>query len=129
MGGYSNSYGNTNARPQALNQSAPNADAGGNGLLAGMVDAQGQIAWPLGLQILRPAPETKALRERIDGLLRVAAQQAAQGRAPAAATNELHDAIGKLRDALAKQRDDMPERTGQDAAAFLRRLEAILPPA
>src|SRR5439155_7902186 len=48
-------------------------------LLAGITDAQGHVAWPLGLQILRPALETKELRQQIESSLVSAAQQAASG--------------------------------------------------
>ena len=95
-------------------------------LLAGMVDAEGKVAWPLGLQIVRPALETKTIRERIDGLVRVAARQAASGQHPRGVLDETKQLVGELRKAFDASRQDMPERTAQDADAFLTRLSTSL---
>lgn len=91
-------------------------------LLAGLVDAQGHVAWPLGLQILRPALETKDLRQRIEGTL----LSSTGGRTPQATVTEAGQAVVGLRQALRNQRLDMAEATQRDAAAFLDRLEAAL---
>ena len=90
-------------------------------LLAGLVDAQGHVAWPLGLQILRPALETKDLRHRIENTLVGGA-----GRTPQATVTEAGQAVVRLRQALREQRLDMAEATQRDAAAFLDRLETAL---
>lgn len=127
----SESYAMPNIKNQVRLNVAVNAGAGdvvGAAFLAGLVDERGQIAWPLGLQILPPALESKALRQRIEGLVRVAAQQTAKG-APIAVGNELSQAIAQLSVSLEKHRADMPERTGRDAAAFLVRLQSIAPAA
>src|SRR5688500_8965773 len=95
-------------------------------LLAGLVDAAGKVAWPLGLQIARPALETKTLRERIDGLVRVAAKQAAYGQVQRGILDEAKQLLADLRKAFDNSRRDMPERTAQDADAFLTRLNTSL---
>jgi len=95
-------------------------------LLAGIVDAEGKVAWPLGLQIARPALETKTLRERIDGLVRVAAKQAAYGQVQRGILGEAKQLLAELRKKFEESRQDMPERTARDADAFLTRLNTSL---
>jgi hypothetical protein len=96
------------------------------GLLAGIVDAEGKVAWPLGLQIARPALETKTLRERIDGLVRVAAKQAAYGQVQPGIIDEAKQLLAELRTKFNDSRQDMPERTARDAGEFLTRLNTSL---
>ena len=92
-------------------------------LLAGITDAQGHVAWPLGLQILRPALETKELRQQIESSLVGAAQQAASGgRAAEPMVAGTRQAVARLRQALRDQRVEMAEATYRDAAAFLDRI-------
>jgi ElaB/YqjD/DUF883 family membrane-anchored ribosome-binding protein len=107
--------------PAPVNNAAPVAVPP---LLAGIVDAQGHVAWPLGLQILRPALETKALRQRVESLLTSGA--AATGREAAPTVAEAGQAVMRLRQALREQRTDMAEATHRDASAFLDRIEAAL---
>ncbi|MCI0681600.1 MAG: hypothetical protein L0Y71_05820 [Gemmataceae bacterium] len=95
-------------------------------VLAGLVDADGKVAWPLGLQIARPALETKMLRERIEGLVRVAAKQATDGRPQRGLVDEAAQHLADLRKAFQESRADMPERTARDAEAFLTRLDTAL---
>ena len=82
-------------------------------MLAGIVDAEGKVAWPLGLQIARPALETKTFRERIDGLVRVAAKQAAYGQVQRGILDEAKLLLADLRKAFEGSRQDMPERTAE----------------
>ena len=94
--------------------------------LMGIVDPQGQLTWPLGLQIVRPALETKDLRQRIEGLLNGAAQQAGTGRASKQMLDDAGQAIAQLKRLLRQQREDMPEATYGDAVSFLQRLESAV---
>ena len=81
------------------------------------------VAWPLGLQILRPALETKELRQQIESSLVGAAQQAASGgRAAEPMVAGTRQAVARLRQALRDQRVEMAEATYRDAAAFLDRI-------
>src|SRR5262249_49943743 len=125
MGGMSYPYSYPTSYPmQQPNVQAPvnnAAPAAVPPLLAGLVDAQGHVAWPLGLQILRPALETRDLRQRIENTLVSGA-----GRTPQATVTEAGQAVVRLRQALREQRLDMAEATQRDAAAFLDRLEAAL---
>lgn len=98
----------------------------GNGLLAGIVDAQGNVAWPLGLQILTPALETKEMRKQLESALQGAASQAAQGRVQANVVDEASKVVAKLRQSLRDQRVGMAEATVRDAETFLNRVEEVL---
>lgn len=123
---YSSSYSApypspTPMAPMAKEQRGPEV-----ALLAGIVDAEGKIAWPLGLQIARPALETKTLRERIDGLVRVAAKQAAYGQVQRGILDEAKQLVAELRKNFDDSRQDMPERTARDAEEFLARLNTSL---
>ena len=113
-------------QPQLANQAAAAPAVVKQGLLAGVMDEQGNLAWPLGLQILPPADKTKERRQRVENLMQQAAQQTAQGRLQATLVQDATAAIDELRTALGKRRLDMPQRTFEDASNFLRDLEALL---
>lgn len=115
---------NNNANlPAAINNANP---APGNGLLTGIVDAQGQVAWPLGLQILSPPLETKEMRKQLEGALQGAASQAGQGRTQANVIDDAAKIVTQLRQALRRQQVGMAEATVRDAEAFLTRLDEAL---
>jgi hypothetical protein len=128
--GYGSGYGTpssppaNNPAPMLANAIAPAAPVP---MLAGITDGQGRIAWPLGLQILRPALETKDLRQRMEDLLRGAAQYSSQGtRMPAKSLDDAGTTMKQLQQQLRDQREDMAEATYRDAAAFLRRMDDAL---
>ncbi len=122
---YSNPYG-ANYSPMSVNNTNVSSGSSGAGLLTGIVNARGQVDWPLGLQILPPAAETKELRQRAEGLFLAAVQQAGHGRAQPQAVDEASQALSRLRERLRRQRDEMAEGTYNTAVAFLRRLESTL---
>jgi hypothetical protein len=117
--------------PMANNANLPaavnNANAaGGLGLLAGIVDGQGQVAWPLGLQILSPPLETKEMRKQLESALQGAASQAGQGRVQASVVDDASKVVTRLRQLLRQQREGMAEATVRDAEAFLSRMDEAL---
>ena len=94
------------------------------GFLTGIVDARGQLVWPLGIQILSPPLETKELRQRLEGLLQAAATQGT--RVQAGTIDDASKVVAELRRILRRQREGVPEATVRDAEAFLTRLDEAL---
>jgi hypothetical protein len=100
---------------------------GGSGVVLkalGMPVEQGQLAWPIGLQALRPDGEVKSLRDQIDGLLQLAAFDRMNGRDEGPAVDQTKKAVARLRVLLRTNgKDRFYATTYQDAARFLDQLE------
>jgi hypothetical protein len=80
--------------------------------------------WPLALRLL-PGREAEALRGQIDGLLQVAATQAARGRPNPAVVEELAQTTDHLRKLLHRHRQERPGLTQpayQEGERFLDKL-------
>jgi hypothetical protein len=91
----------------------------------GVLTQDGKPAWPLGLRILAPASEARALRRRVNALLENASAQAG-GAAGQGAACEAGRAVALLRALLIDQQDGMAEATFDQAARFLKKLQGAL---
>jgi hypothetical protein len=86
-----------------------------------------QIRWPIGLTILPPAAQTKALRERIDALAAEVATQAANHQLNSGTLQEANKEINKLHGLLFENRFKIPAlATYNEADHFLNQLKTGL---
>jgi plastocyanin len=92
---------------------------------SGVPNDDGRPRWPLGLRILA-GPVTGELRDQIDALFQLAADQAAGGPVNAALARETGQAVKQLRGVLLRdkaERFGMPLAVYEDAERFLNRLD------
>jgi hypothetical protein len=91
---------------------------------AGVLNEKGEVAWPLGLKIL-PNREAQELCRQVDGMVRVLAQQAEQGKINPRLPGEIKDAVGRLEQLLQNDRAERTSLTSgmyADAERFLTKL-------
>jgi hypothetical protein len=81
------------------------------------------VQWPLGLRLLPPGSETKALRDQLELSLYFAATQAAEGQVNGAFTDLGLEAVRDLRQLLRPRAGAMPANTYMEAMRFLDRTE------
>jgi len=101
-------------------------DAGGGGGGSGMAGGGGRLAWPLGLRLL-PAPDAIALRDRVEALLQVEADQAADGPVDAGVYLNLASALDELSNLLDRDREQrfsLPAHAYETAEKFLAEIRA-----
>lgn len=120
---YSN-YGATLTAPANDARTAEEKDVAALLAASGVPTDEAGPVWPLALRFL-PGQEAQALRGQIDGLLQVAATQAARGQPNTAVVEELAQATDHLRKLLLRQRQErggLAQRTYEDAERFLDKL-------
>jgi len=100
-------------------QAAPIAAA----TLFGLPAENGRVQWPLGLRILKPADETRALREQLELVLYFAATQAAEGHVNRTFIDFGLQAVRDLRQLLRPRAGAMPAFTYSEGMRFLDRAE------
>jgi hypothetical protein len=102
---------------------------------SGVAHDRDRLRWPLGLKILggpQIGHEGDELREQLDALFQVAAEQTVQGSADPKILQEITRAVNRLRDLLTqdrRERDRLPEAVYDEAERFLNQLvhsEAVL---
>jgi hypothetical protein len=92
---------------------------------AGVPNTGGQMIWPVGLRIL-PNPRATELRQQIDALVQLAAEQSAAGPVNAQLNRELGSAVDSLSKLLYRDREErfsLPSNAYEDAEAFLAKLK------
>jgi hypothetical protein len=92
---------------------------------AGLPTEGGQIVWPLGLRIL-PGPRAAELRQQIEAIIDLEAEQSAAGSVNARLAQEATSAVDALRKALLRDREERFSLTAtayEDAEAFLGKLK------
>jgi hypothetical protein len=90
----------------------------------GLPVEQGQLAWPIGLQALRPDGEVKTLRDQIDGSIQVAAFDRRNGRGDGQLVEQTKKAVARLRLLLRTNgKDRFFASTYSDSVRFLDQLE------
>ena len=93
----------------------------------GLPVERGQLAWPIGLQALRPDEEVKTLRVQIDGLLQLAASDRMNGREDGRPVDLTKKALARLRFLLRTNgKDRFFPSTYRDSARFLDQVESGL---
>jgi hypothetical protein len=112
-------YGEAGHGQPGTGQTAPIAAA----TLFGLPAENGRVQWPLGLRILQPAEETKALREQLELVLYSVATQAAEGRANRTFVDLGLQAVRDLRQLLRPREGTMVAFTYTEATRFLDRTE------
>ena len=112
-------FGIAPAAVQAQDMAAPIAPA----TLFGLPAEQGRVQWPLGLRILPPDNETKALRDQLELVLYFVATQAAEGKVNPAFIGAGLQAVQDLRGLLRPRRWRMASFTYTEAIRFLDRAE------
>jgi hypothetical protein len=91
--------------------------------LFGLPAEKGRVKWPLGLRILPPADESKALREQLEVVLYFVASQAAEGKVNGVFIDFGLDAVHDLRKLVRADREHTSADTYKEAMRFLDRAE------
>jgi hypothetical protein len=112
-------YGGRGYGQAGTGQTAPFVAA----TLFGLPTEGGRMQWPVGLRILSPANETKALREQLALVLYVVATQAADGHVSPVFIDFGLQAVGDLRQHLRRREGSMSDLTYTEAMRFLDRAE------
>lgn len=100
----------------------------------GVPNTKGQIQWPLGLRVLSPGGETQHLRQQLDVLAQVLANQATHGQVSPQVLKEATRSVNKLRQLLrvSEEQKGMVLFTYNEATQFLDHLtnglETLSPP-
>jgi hypothetical protein len=86
------------------------------------------IAWPLGLRILPPGPQTRELRSEIEALVKQALRQADSGRVNGKLLANIRRDLDKLGRLLAERADTLSVSrfTLKEAARFLKELKELV---
>jgi hypothetical protein len=112
-------YGGTGYGQPGSGQTARIAAA----TLFGLPSENGRVQWPLGLRVLAPADETKALREQLEVVLYFVATQAAAGQVNRSFVNFGLQAVRELRRLLRPRAGTIATFTYTEAMRFLDRAE------
>jgi hypothetical protein len=89
----------------------------------GVPNTDGRLDWPLGLRILPPGEKAGVLRKQIDALLRMASNQAPDGKVSPQVLQEASDAIEELHDMLHQKKGAFSASyTYDEADRFLDKL-------
>lgn len=100
-----------------------NVTSATNGASFGVLRNRGKLQWPLGLQDLAPADESRELRRSTEELIGEAISQAEKGRVQAPILNLLRKNIDALRAILKKNIHDMSPQVYMDAKRYLEEVE------
>lgn len=108
-------------------QGEPNQTPAHKGLerLAGLTQADGSLAWPLGLRVLPPAAETDQLRRKISTEVLGTVDRAEDGKVPRSSVQQANRDIDRLEALLNERAGDVPltDQALSDARRFLRNLK------
>jgi hypothetical protein len=93
-----------------------------------LINARGELDWPLGLRVLPPALETQPLRDKIEAEVAIVLDRAEDGKSATASVRQANRDIERLRTLLNDRAVTVPltEHAVQEAQSFLRRLQARL---
>ena len=93
--------------------------------LAGLTNAEGKLAWPLGLRVLPPAAETDPLRDKISTEVLETLDRAEDGKASRASVQQVARDINHFEALLNERAGDVPltDQAVSDARRFLRNLK------
>jgi hypothetical protein len=91
--------------------------------LFGLPTEYGRVRWPFGLESLTPSDEAQALRDRVELVLDVVAEQAAEGQVNRVLIDFGAGAVRDLRQLLKDGERSMHPKTYAEAARFLDRAE------
>ncbi len=89
--------------------------------LFGVPTKDGRVQWPFGLESLTPSDEAKALRDQLELVLDVVAEQAAEGKVNPVVIDFGLDAVRDLRQLLSQEKGSMHPKTYAEAARLLDR--------
>jgi hypothetical protein len=91
----------------------------------GVPSDNGNVKWPLAFRLMSP-DQRREMLEPMESQLRVAATQAASGKANPKIADEARVSVAKLRQWLRGRRPDLAEGTFMEADRFLRRIDDAL---
>src|SRR5262245_6627815 len=92
----------------------------------GLFGDQDGLEWPLGLRIMTPWPESRGVRDQLDGLLRQVAKQAESGSVDPKVADLAGRKVRRLRRMLDDADTRIPSRTADASRRFLNDLEEAL---
>jgi hypothetical protein len=133
--GYGNTYvpvGSGYVPPRPGNPYIPQGSAAnpaparkGVDRLAGLTNAEGKLAWPLGLTVLPPAAETDPLRNKISNEVFATLDRAEDGKASRTSVQQVTRDINHLEALLNERASDVPltDQAVADARRFLHSLK------
>jgi hypothetical protein len=103
-------------------------DFKGGRLLALANKGKPGLAWPLGLEILPPALETKALRDQIDKVSDTLLEELQAGRSSPSLVSQLKEDVDELQALMRERGDFLPvsDQAIEQASHFLHRLRAAV---
>jgi hypothetical protein len=115
-------YNNSNG-PAPAQSARPAA-----GPLAGLVDAQGGLDWPLALRILPPGPQVRSLRQQIDASASEVQRQTGSGQVNPALIRQMNRDLNTLNDLLADRAGALPisQQGIAEGGQFIQRLRDAL---
>lgn len=124
-GGYGGGGGGDSTSAPTTYTTPPAASTSQNSIFdaLGLPTNGGQLAWPIGLRILPPDPQTQGLRRDIETGLTSAVQQAASGQDTAQSVKRTHEDIRRLRQVLNEKGFKLSDGMVGEAKRFLTRLE------
>jgi hypothetical protein len=89
----------------------------------GVPSTNGRLDWPLGLRILPPGEKAEELRKQIEALLRMAANQAPEGKVSPQVVRETANAVEEMHEMLRKKKSAyVASYTYNEADQFLDKL-------
>jgi hypothetical protein len=91
--------------------------------LFGLPTKDGRVQWPFGLESLTPSEESGALRNQLELVLDVVAQQATEGQVNGVLINFGVGAVHDLRQMMRQSKGTMHPKTYAEAERFLDRAE------
>lgn len=91
--------------------------------LFGLPTENGRVRWPFGLESLTPSDEAQALRDQLELVLDVVAQEAAEGHVNRVLIDFGVGAVRDLRQLLKESERTMHSKTYAESARFLDRAE------
>jgi hypothetical protein len=129
MANYDASSSGAGSSPYALRTSAGYGQGqGAGGPLAGLLNDEGKLDWPLALRILPPGPQVSQLRQQIDARAGELQREAATGQTNPGLARELSHDVDTLRSLLADRAESLPvsQQALTEARRFLHKLQDTL---
>jgi hypothetical protein len=110
--------------PSVLKQINVTANRSGAGI--GPLRNDGRLQWPVGLSILPPEDETRALRQQLDAQTAEAIKQAIKGQVDASLITGMNQAVSRLRELLRADVLNQPTMQYIDARSYLGDLSSAI---
>jgi hypothetical protein len=128
-GGSMQSPGLSDAYPVPYDWASPAPSPTANatvGPLSGLLNAQGELEWPLALRLL--PPEARDLRRQLDARAGEVQRQVAAGSVDPGLLRDMKRDVDRLRDILADREDRLPvsEQATTEGRRFIRKLRDAL---